>query len=130
MTEQFKIRPRHLRRRARSRRIHAVFEAPRAGGAAALDFPISFPESKDRKRALFSGSLSALIHFGLLGFLFLLASLAPVIDEEPIPVTLLPNEPPPEEPAPAPRVVGERRRVVVAPAPGGVAHGEVGRPHV
>jgi hypothetical protein len=116
MTEQFKIKPRHRRRGPRARRIHAVFEAPRAGGAAALEFPISFEESRDRKRAIFSGSLSALIHFGLLGFLFLLASLAPVVDEELIPVTLLPNEPAPEEPAPAPRVLAERRSFDFAPS--------------
>jgi hypothetical protein len=93
-----------------------AFQTPRAGGAAALEFPISFREPEAGKRTLASGSLAAFLHFGLLGILIFLASLAPVIEENLIPVQLLPSEPVKEEAAPAPKVLAERRSLDFAPS--------------
>lgn len=115
-THQPMIRPRSARPRRR-RRIAAVFTPLASGQAAALTFPIAFHEPESSKRTLVTGSLAALLHFGLLATLVLFASLAPMIDEELIPVRLLHEEPPaPEEPAPAPKALAERRSLDFAPA--------------
>jgi hypothetical protein len=119
MIEQFGILPRRNRRRAAaSRRIAAAFEPlPSGQTAPALSFPIAFHEPESSRRTLFTGSLAALLHFGALGLLILAASLAQVIEEELIPVQLLHEEvPEPEEPAPAPKVLAERRALDYAPA--------------
>jgi hypothetical protein len=119
MTEQFAILPRRNRRRAvRSRRIATAFQPLPSGQAApALSFPIPFHEPESSRRTLLSGSLAALLHFGTLGLLILAASLAPMIEEELIPVQLLPQETPQEEePAPAPKALAERRSLNYAPA--------------
>jgi TonB family protein len=116
--KQLMIRPRHVRRGPhRARRIAAAFTAPASGQAAALSFPIAFHEPESSKRTLVTGSFAALLHFGVVATLVFLASLAPVIDEVLIPVQLLHDEPPaPEEPAPAPKALAERRSFDFAPA--------------
>ena len=60
------------------------------------------------------GGVSALLHGGVLGLLFLLAALAPSLDERLIPVRLLKHETP-EDAAPAPKVLAERRLPNFAP---------------
>jgi len=113
--KQLMIRPRRVRRRAR--RLAAAFTPPASGQAAVLTFPIAFREPESSKRTLATGSFAALLHFGVLATLVFLASLAPVIDEVLIPVQLLHDEPPaPEEPAPAPKALAERRSLDFAPA--------------
>lgn len=119
MIEQFGILSRGNRRRARrSRRIAAALEPlPIGQTAPALSFPIAFHEPESSRRTLLSGSLAALLHLGALGLLILAASLAPVIDENLIPVQLLhPETPEAEEPAPAPKALAERRSLEYAPA--------------
>ncbi len=109
------IRPRRVRHRAR--RIAAAFTPPASGQAVALTFPIAFHEPEGSKRTLVTGSLAALLHFGTVATLVFLASLAPVIEEVLIPVQLLHDEPPaPDEPAPAPKALAERRSLDFAPA--------------
>jgi len=116
--KQLMIRPRHARRGPRrARRLAAAFTPPASGQAAVLTFPIAFHEPESSKRTLVTGSFAALLHFGVLASLVFLASLAPVIDEALIPVQLLHDEPPaPEEPAPAPKALAERRSLDFAPA--------------
>ena len=116
--KQLMIRPRHARRGPRrARRLAAAFTPPASGQAAVLTFPIAFHEPESSKRTLVTGSFAALLHFGVLATLVFLASLAPVIDEALIPVQLLHDEPPaPEEPAPAPKALAERRSLDFAPA--------------
>ena len=112
---QLMIRPRRVRHRAR--RIAAAFTPPASGQAAALTFPIAFHEPESSKRTLVTGSFAALLHFGVVATLVFLASLAPVIEEVLIPVQLLHDEPPaPDEPAPAPKALAERRSLDFAPA--------------
>jgi TonB family protein len=99
------------------RRIAAAFTLPASGQAAALTFPIAFHDPASSKRTLLTGSLAALLHFGVVATLVFLASLAPVIEEALIPVQLLHDEPPaPDEPAPAPKALAERRSLDFAPA--------------
>ena len=116
--QQLMIRPRRVRSGPRrARRIAAVFTPPASGQAAALTFPIGFHEPESSKRTLVTGSLAALLHFGVVATLVFLASLAPVIEEVLIPVQLLHDEPPaPDEPAPAPKALAERRSLDFAPA--------------
>ena len=100
----------------RSRRVALAFEMPAAGEVAAAGdgFPgFELREPENSRRTVASGALAALLHFGVLGFLILLGSLAPLIDEKLIPVQLLHEEPlAPEEPAPAPKILAERRQGV------------------
>jgi TonB family protein len=116
--DQLMILPRRSRRGPRrARRIAAAFAPPAGGHAAVLTFPIAFHEPETSKRTLLTGSLAALLHIGVVATLVFLASLAPVIEEALIPVQLLHDEPPaPEEPAPAPRALAERRSLDFAPA--------------
>lgn len=108
-----RIRRRTKKPRARHHVVRAVFEKPVGGNAAALAaaYPgFSDPDPEGKKRRWITGSLAALLHFGSVGILLLLASLAPVIQEELIPVQLLKDEPPPEvKPAAAPKALAERR---------------------
>jgi TonB family protein len=115
---QLMILPRRVRRGPRrARRIAAAFTPPASGQAAVLTFPIAFHEPESSKRTLLTGSLAALLHFGVVATLVFLASLAPVIEEALIPVQLLHDEPPaPDEPAPAPKALAERRSLDFAPA--------------
>ena len=95
--------------------------AAAAGGANPDDFPMAFAEPEDIKRR--AGSLSAafLIHGGAIAILVFIASLAPIIDENIIPVSLLRDEPDAPEPAPARKALAERRSTHYAPARQAVA---------
>jgi TonB family protein len=110
-----------LRRRKPKRRgpvLRAAFERPAQGSTLALAYPgYSAPDEEGRRRTVISGGLAALFHFSALGVLILFASLAPVIDEEILPVQLLKEEQPQaEEPAPAPKALAERRALPFNPA--------------
>lgn len=99
----------------RSRRIGAAL----AGGGAgrAVEFPGLDLEVEDHRRGRWAGfGLAALIHGAILGGLVLLAALNPEIREEIIELQLM-KEPPAErtDPAPARRVVAERRSANFAP---------------
>jgi TonB family protein len=119
MSEKLGIVRRRAKRHSpmRTRRAGAAFEKPTRGGAAAMDFPgLALAEPEDRRRTIVSGSLAFGIHAGAVGILLLLASLAPVIEEQLIPVQLLRDQPKREEPAPAPKALAERRSSTYAPA--------------
>jgi TonB family protein len=110
-----------LRRREPKRRgtvLHAVFERPAHGGAAAVGYPgYSVPDEEGRRRTAISGFLAALFHGSALGLLILLASLAPAIQDEILPVQLIKEEvTKPDEPAPAPKALAERRALPFNPA--------------
>jgi len=99
-----------------SRRIGAAFTQGAGPVAAPGDVPIEFyePEANSRKAGF---SAAFLMHGGALAILILFASLAPVIDEEIIPVALLREEQPDApEPAPAKKALAERRSTNYAPA--------------
>jgi len=118
MSDRIEIVRRQAKRHSpmRNHRAGAAFESPTRAGAATLEFPgLSLGEPEDRRRTVVSGSLAAGIHFGALALLFLLASLAPVIEEQLIPVQIL-KEQKPEERAPAPKALAERRSATYAPA--------------
>ncbi len=101
----------------RARRAGAAFEKPARGGAAAIEFPgLALAEPEDRRRTIISGSLAFGVHAGAVGLLILIASLAPVIEEQLIPVQILKEEVKHDEPAPAPKALAERRSSVYAPA--------------
>lgn len=112
----------HIRRRPRRKPKRGVqantltdaFARPRAGGAAALEYPgFSVPQDEGTGRRLLTGTLALLVHLAGFGILVILASLAPVIEEQLIPVQILreevPKPPEPEAPAPAPKALAERR---------------------
>jgi TonB family protein len=110
-----------LRRRKPKQRgtiLRAAFQKPAQGATLALAYPgYSVPDEEGRRRTVISGGLATLLHFGTLGLLVLLASLAPVIDDEILPVQLLKEEPEQtEEPAPAPKALAERRPLPFNPA--------------
>ncbi len=119
MNEPLQIR----RRRPRDRqngpgRRPALALVPAGPGSLPARFAwpgIPEPEEGTR-RTLVTGSFAAILHLGSFGLLVLLAGLSPVIQEELIPVRLLrETPPPPEEPAPAPRALAERRLPDFAP---------------
>jgi TonB family protein len=91
-------------------KLRSVFEPPSAGGAAlAGAYPgFTTPDPEGTRRRVATGFLAALLHFSALGFLFLMAWLAPDLTEELIPVQLIKDEPPPK-PAAAPKALAERR---------------------
>jgi TonB family protein len=93
--------------------VRVAFERPAGGNAAVIAsaYPgFSEPDPEGSRRRWVTGSLAALVHFGGLAVLIVLASLAPVIEEQLIPVQLLKDEPPPEvKPAAAPKALAERR---------------------
>jgi TonB family protein len=107
----------------KSHRMGAAFTpaAAAAGAASPDDFPMAFGEPEDIKRR--AGSLSAafLVHGGAIAILVFIASLAPIIEEEIIPVSLLRDEPDAPEPAPARKALAERRSTNYAPARQAVA---------
>lgn len=115
----------------KSHRMGTAFTpaAVAAGGANVDDFPMMFTEPEDIKRRAGSLSLAFLIHGGAIAILVLIASLAPVIDEEIIPVSLLRDEPDAPEPAPARKALAERRSTNYAPARQAVAP-QIVNPHV
>ena len=99
-----------------TRRVGAAFALAAGPIAAPEDFPVEFWEPEGNRRRF--GGLSAAIFFhgGALAILIFLASLAPMIDEAIIPVSLIRDEPDAPEPAPAPRALAERRSLNYAPA--------------
>ncbi len=120
MSETFHIRrrPRH-RSAMRSHRLGQAMSRPVQGGAAAAEMPhFDLREPESSRRTLLTGSLAFLIHGGAVGLLALAAALAPVIEEDIIPVQLLrPEAPePPDEPAPARKALRERRSLDFAPS--------------
>jgi TonB family protein len=119
MSDRLEIVRRRAKRHSpmRTRKVGAAFESPARGGAVAIEFPgLGLAEPEGRRRTLVSGSFAAGIHFGAIGLLMLLASLAPVIEEELIPVQLLKEQQKRDEPAPAPKALAERRSATYAPA--------------
>jgi hypothetical protein len=115
---------RRRKKRERPMRTHRVgvhlHAQPAAAGAAAgaLDFPgITIPEPDDSRRRWWTSLLSLLIHASILGALVLWALYGPQeIEEKLIEVKIL-NEPQAErtDPAPARRVLAERRSPVFRP---------------
>ena len=114
--------PLHILRRRKPKHrgpvLRAAFERPTQGGALAVAYPgYSVPDEEGRRRSAISGGLAALFHVGALGVLILLASLAPDLKEEILPVQLLKeDQPQAEEPAPAPKALAERRALPFNPA--------------
>jgi TonB family protein len=92
---------------------NAFVQAAAPAGGAAL--PMLFPEPEQGKSILATGGLSTLLHLGILSLLFLFAALQPDLVEEIIEVRLL-KEKPERPPAPARRVLAERRSLDFAPA--------------
>lgn len=108
---------RQRRPKAPKRPLRAAFTPAVAGGGAALAYPgYASPDEEGNRRTFVTGSIATLFHGGILAFLVIAASLAPVIDEEIIPVQLLRETPEPIEPAPAPKALAERRSVNFSPA--------------
>jgi TonB family protein len=119
MSQQLILRGRRKSRHKSSlrRKLRVALTPGMVGAGAAFAYPgYAGGESDDSRRTLVTGSVSALIHLGALGLLLLLASLAPVIDDELIPVQLIRDDASPDEPAPAPRALAERRSRHYAPA--------------
>ena len=114
MTSQSILRPRSQRKHTRFRVRTAFVQAATTGGAAP-DFPMDFHDPDEGKSTLATSGVSAAIHLGAIGLLFLFASLNPEIVEEIIPVQLL-REETPKPPAPARRALAERRKLDFAPA--------------
>jgi TonB family protein len=114
MTQQSILRPRSERKRAR-RRVDAAFLQAATAGGVAPDFPMDFRDPDEGKSKLATSGISAAIHLGIIGLLFLFASLNPEIVDEIIPVMLL-HEEAPKPPAPARRALAERRKLDFAPA--------------
>jgi hypothetical protein len=114
MIQQSILRPRRERKRARHRVSAAFLQAATAGGVAP-DFPMDFRDPDEGKSKLATGGISTAIHLGIIGLLFLFASLNPEIVDEIIPVMLL-HEEAPKPPAPARRALAERRKLDFAPA--------------
>jgi TonB family protein len=98
--------------------LRAAFERPVPGSALTLAYPgYTTPDDEGNKRTVISGSLAFLLHAGALATLIFLASLAPLIEEEILPVQLLKEKQPDvEEPAPAPKALAERRPLPFNPA--------------
>jgi hypothetical protein len=114
MTQQSILRPRAVRKRARHRVGAAFVQAATAGGVAP-DFPMDFHDPDEGKSKVATGGISAAIHLGIIGLLFLFASMNPEMIEEIIPVRLLKEEAP-KPPAPARRALAERRKLDFAPS--------------
>ncbi len=114
MTRQSILRPRSQRKRTRFR-VRTAFVPAAAAGGAAPDFPMDFHDPDEGKSTLATGGISAAIHLGAIGLLFLIASLNPEIVEDIITVQLL-REEAPKPPAPARRALAERRKLDFAPA--------------
>jgi TonB family protein len=116
MSQQLQFKPHKSRHNPKAiRRVGSAFH--QGGGALAADFPgLILREPESSRRTWLTGGAATLLHFGVIGGLVLLASLAPPLVEEMIPVQLIKETPPaPEEPAPAPRALAERRLPNFAP---------------
>ncbi len=86
-------------------------------GAAAA-FPISFHEPETSKRAVYAGTIALLLHLSIVAVLYIVASLAPALREELIPVRLLPA---PEKNIPVPKALAVPRALEIARADVAVA---------
>jgi TonB family protein len=115
MTQQRSQRPGLKHRRTKLRLSTAFVQASAPAAAAGADFPMVFADPDTGKSTLTTGALSSAIHLGIIGLLFLFAALAPEVMDEIIPVQLL-KEKPERAPAPARRVLAERRKLDFAPA--------------
>jgi TonB family protein len=115
----------------RTRKLGAAFELATAGGSTANpeDFPMEFWEPEGNRGRVKSLSAAILLHGSALAILVFVASLAPMINEEIIPVSLLRDEPDAPEPAPAPKALAERRSLNYAPAMQAIAP-QIVNPHV
>jgi TonB family protein len=116
MSQQLQFKPHKSRHNPKAiRRVGSAFH--QGGGALAADFPgLILREPESSRRTWLTGGAATLLHLGVIGGLVLLASLAPPLVEEMIPVQLIKETPPaPEEPAPAPRALAERRLPNFAP---------------
>jgi hypothetical protein len=120
-TEELIVRRRSKKKRPmRAARVGVNLHAPLAAGAAGASIPfpgIDVPEDEGARSRFISGLLALLIHGSVIGLFVLLAWLAPEeIKEELIPIRML-NEPQAEksDPAPARRVIAERRSPVFRP---------------
>jgi len=120
MSQQFILKGRRKNRRnSGGKRALRVALTPLSAGAMvpALAYPGYGDHAEDdSRRTAVTGSISALLHLAAFAFLLILASLAPVLDEELIPVQLIRDDPLLEEPAPAPKALAERRSLNYAPA--------------
>jgi TonB family protein len=97
-----------------TRRVANAFQAGASG--AALEFPgLPVREPESNRRTWVTAGLAASVHLGALGLLILVASLAPEVVEEILEVQLIKDQPKPEEPAPAPKALAERRLPNFAP---------------
>lgn len=108
-------RRKRRRSHAASRPLVAAFASPASGAPAYPGY--SEPDEQGRARAFLTGS--ALLHAAALAVAVLIAGLAPVIEEQIIPVQILREPPPPPdplEPAPAPKALAQRRNLPFAPA--------------
>ncbi len=114
MTQRSILRPRSEHKRARRRVSTAFLQVATAGGVAP-DFPMEFRDPDAGKSKLATGGVSAAIHLGAIGLLFLFASLNPEVVDKIISVRLL-HEEAPKPPAPARRALAERRKLDFAPA--------------
>jgi len=124
----------HRKKGGKHRSSRAAVSALRlvAAGGVHLDpddFPMEFREPEGGRRRVGSFSAALLIHGGALLLLMFVASLAPMIEEEIIPVSLIRDEPDAPEPAPAPRALAERRSLNYAPAVQAVAP-QIVNPHI
>jgi hypothetical protein len=103
----------------RTRRLGASSPSAAGGaGAAPVAFPgLDFHDDRSSRRTFVSGSVAVLLHAGALAILFLAAAVAPVIEEEVIPVRLFKEKAAEksDEPAPARKALAERRSVNFAP---------------
>ncbi len=114
MTQQSILRTRGRHKHVKHR-LGAAFVHAAGTGGTTLDFPMDFRDPDEGKSKLATGLLSTAIHAGVIGLLFLLASMHPEIVEEVIPVQLL-HEKTPKKPAPARKALAERRNLDFAPA--------------
>jgi TonB family protein len=121
MSQQLRFKKRKTRSNPmHTRRVGAAFEpAPAGGGAAIAEFPgVAVREPGGRRRTFVAGGTAAALHAGALGLLILLAALNPDVREQILEVRLLNEvreEPKPDEPAPAPMALAERRLANFAP---------------
>ncbi len=118
MSQQLRFKPRKQRNNPLSqRRFGAAFEPAVAGAAGpAPDFPgIIVREPESSRRTWVTGLFAAGLHGGAVLVLVLLASLAPEVAEQIIEVQILKDQPKADQPAPARRVLRERRSANFAP---------------
>jgi len=97
--------------------------ASAGGGGAPIAFPgIDFAEERTGRARWVGGLLAFLVHAGVLGLLMAIAALSPEVRDEIIELQLM-KEPPADrtDPAPAKRVVAERRSADFAPQAQAVA---------